>query len=81
MLAFTCSCPSSARSARHLALVLLHLTARLVEAEGEASTTPTLRETVTALRQALESERLLRDELRRELERRARPWWRRLVAG
>ena len=58
---------------------LLQLTARLVEAEKEAAAAPTLRETVTALRQALDSERLLRDELRRELERRARPWWRRLT--
>jgi hypothetical protein len=39
----------------------------------------TLRGTVEALKQALEAERLLRDELRRELERLSRPWWRRLA--
>jgi hypothetical protein len=39
----------------------------------------TLRETVTALKVALESERSLRDELRRELDLARRPWWRRLA--
>jgi hypothetical protein len=31
------------------------------------------------LRQALEAERQLRGELRRELERLSRPWWRRFM--
>jgi hypothetical protein len=52
------------------------LTFRLIEAE-EAAAAPVLRETVTALRQALDSERLLRDELRRDMDRARRPWWRR----
>jgi hypothetical protein len=34
-----------------------------------------LRQSLEALRQALESERLLRDELRRELDLARRPWW------
>jgi hypothetical protein len=55
------------------------LTGKLVLAEKEAAAAPVLRESVEALKRALESERLLRDELRRELDRTRRPWWRRLA--
>jgi hypothetical protein len=55
------------------------LTGKLVQAEKEATAAPVLRQSMEALRQALESERLLRDELRRELDLARRPWWRRLV--
>jgi hypothetical protein len=55
------------------------LTSRLIEAEKEASAAPVLRESVEALKAALHSERLLRDELRRELDLARRPWWRRLA--
>ena len=53
------------------------LTSRLIEAEKEASAAPVLRESVEALKAALHSERLLRDELRQELDLARRPWWRR----
>ncbi|MDP8919170.1 MAG: hypothetical protein M3O00_09825 [Pseudomonadota bacterium] len=52
------------------------LTFRLIEAEKEAAVAPVLRESVEALRQALDSERQHKAELRRELERLSRPWWR-----
>jgi predicted RNase H-like nuclease (RuvC/YqgF family) len=55
------------------------LTSRLVQAEKEAAAAPALRGSVEALKAALEAERQLRDELRRELDRRSRPWWRRLT--
>ncbi len=55
------------------------LTSRLIEAEKEASAAPVLRESMEALKAALESERQLKGELRRELERLSRPWWRRLA--
>jgi hypothetical protein len=62
------------------------LTSQLVEAERarrevekEAAAAPALRETVTTLRQALDSERQHKAEMRQELERARRPWWRRLA--
>jgi hypothetical protein len=54
------------------------LTSRQIEAE-EASAAPVLRESVEAFKAALHSERLLRDELRHELDLARRPWWRRLA--
>ena len=60
---------------------LLRLTARLVEAEKEASVAPALRESVEALKTALEAERQLKGELRREVERLSRPWWRFMTRG
>ena len=59
--------------------VVLALTARLVEAEKQAAAAPLLRESLDALKQALESERQHKAALRQELERRGRPWWRRLT--
>jgi hypothetical protein len=58
---------------------LLQLTARLVEAEKEAAAAPALRESVEALKTALEAERQLKSELRREVDRLSRPWWRRFT--
>ena len=48
-------------------------------AEREAER-QSLRRTVNALKQALEAERQHKAEMRQELERARRPWWRRLVA-
>jgi hypothetical protein len=45
----------------------------------DADPHPVLRESVEALKAALYSERLLRDELRQELDLARRPWWRRLA--
>jgi predicted RNase H-like nuclease (RuvC/YqgF family) len=55
------------------------LTGKLVQAEREAACAPVLRETVTTLRAALDSERQHKAELRQELDLARRPWWRRLM--
>jgi hypothetical protein len=70
---------SSPALQEHIETLKDELQAQRAEWEAEHET---LRGTVEALRQAplrqaLESERQLRDELRWELERLSRPWWRR----
>jgi hypothetical protein len=52
----------------------------LVLAQVEAATLPALRETISALRTALDGEKARLGEIRAERDRlAARPWWRRLV--
>ena len=52
---------------------------RAADLATEATTAPVLRGSVEALRQALDSERQHKAELRRELDLARRPWWRRLA--